>query len=361
MATLNDCHKFQDIWCKIIQVIGCIDTHRGTKDEGAATIPSETTWLSALKALKMDMTDDEMSNLYQALKPDNTQQHVSFSQWMYHWEHANISSTYYIKFQQLYTSLLQNIDRDNIKSSRKALCCYQWRLPKYQSLEIDLLCIGYLKQETKTFSDLFIPIDVMKMCMIYVYDNNNIIEKIKNLEQGVILKSGIFHYISCKFYISLKYDTDDQLRFELTWIAAPKGIAWAQCEFAFELMEKFWIVGRTRGGTDLFLDDPICIDHSFNRSQICYLDSFTLNLYITEFRTFEADDEFSRKTDLTDGKEYEYVPIIIDEEICQSDNCETYQWLLSEQELNQIKNSKPKDIIKSNIFIMHGLKFMIWL
>ena len=264
------------------------------------------------------------------------------------------------KWKQLHSYYYQNIDRDNIKCTQNTLCCYQWRLPKYQSLQIELLCIGYIKQETKSFADLFIPVDIIKMCMIYVYDNNNIIQKIKNLPQGVMLKSGIFHYKSCKFYVSLTYNAVDKLRFELTWIAGPKDIGWAQFRFAFELMEKFWFVVHVNDEKDLFLDDPVCIDESLSRTQISYLDSFTFNLYITEFRTF-GEDEISHTADLTEGKQYEYVPIIIDEEICQSDNCDTYQWLLNEQEMNQIKNSKPKDIIKSNIFIMHGLKFMMWL
>ena len=53
-------------------------------------------------------------------------------------------------------------------------------------------------------------------------------------------------------------------------------------------------------------------------------------------------------------------PIILDESPCQSNNTEIFKWCLSDHEIAKIKDCKPRDIIKSEIFELHRLRFQIW-
>ena len=54
-------------------------------------------------------------------------------------------------------------------------------------------------------------------------------------------------------------------------------------------------------------------------------------------------------------------PNILDERICESKNVDVFKWTFSDDDMNKIKNCKHKEIIKSKIFIMHKLKWQIWL
>ena len=54
-------------------------------------------------------------------------------------------------------------------------------------------------------------------------------------------------------------------------------------------------------------------------------------------------------------------PIILDEEICQSEHSETVIWTFSDDQVVKIKGSESRDIIKSKVLTMNGLKFQIWL
>ena len=63
-----------------------------------------------------------------------------------------------------------------------------------------------------------------------------------------------------------------------------------------------------------------------------------------------------------DNAEEQYMqPVIVDESMCQSKNTDTFRWNLSYDEIAKMRNCKPKDVIKSKVFIMHKLKWQIWL
>ena len=61
------------------------------------------------------------------------------------------------KWKKPHSHYWQTIDRDNIKCTQNTLSCSQWRLPRYQSSQIELLCSGFIRKE----SNKFIPIDII--------------------------------------------------------------------------------------------------------------------------------------------------------------------------------------------------------
>ena len=164
-------------------------------------------------------------------------------QWMYLLENSQINGSM-DKWKKLHSHYLHNIDRDNIKSTSNTLCCYQWRLPKYQSSQSEILCSGFIRKAT----DIFIPYDVIGILVYYVFDN--IVDKINQLGNMDVFESGLFEYKSCIFAVLLypkgvteSNDSDDgkqqPMVVKLIWIDAPKEITEITMNIKFCFAEKF--------------------------------------------------------------------------------------------------------------------------
>ena len=384
------------------------------------------------------------------------------------------------KWKKLHSYYLNNIDRDNIKCTKNTLCCYQWRLPKYKSFEIKLLCSGFLRKK----SNIFIPIDVISILMYYVFDNT-IIDKIKMSKNYDRFESGIFEYKSCKFCMKLN-NYKQKIDINIVWLDRPKYISKIIIYLSFNVVEKFINLKRQiiyRFGWcsshGMVIESHIALD------QIQHLDTMTFNICIQKFIAYgknenivfsdnyiprdrvplimgtpsrlveplqdalksifeqfatneddtmsvndlkkyilycdagkisvpneiiqgifdkhgtetyttidEHQDTFSyqgflnfyrqacidRPDDvwndlkvfkygndlkiekMEDDEEEQYIkPIIVDESMGQSKNTDTFEWYLSDDEIKKMRNCKPKDVIQSKVFIMHKLKWQIWL
>ena len=257
--------------------------------------------------------------------------------------------------------MLTNIDRDNIRANKNALCCYQWRLPKYNSLQIELLCSGYIRQE----SNIFIPLDIIAIFAYYV--NTNIVDEIKASNDGDVFQSGIFEYKSCIFNFSL-YPREKKSLAVVALLDAPKYMKEVTIAYTLQFMEKFierdeqYPFSCRRPRNHSFLD--------VSYDDLRYLDSITFNLIFLRFSVMDyknqeifahgnvADDDETYETE----QKYKYIkPTIINERMCQSKNTDIFIWNLSKQEIEEIKISKPKDVIMSEIFMMHKMKYQIFL
>ena len=222
----------EDLWNKITFSI------TETKKSGELT---RTQWINAFTALSFDATDALFDDItgYDIITKHN---------WILYWQ-KSLQTEYWGKLKQLHSLLLQNIDRDNIKSvGSNALCCYQWRLPKLQLLEMELLCAGYIRQN----HDIFVPRDIIKICVYYAC--YNIVDEVKHSESNDSFESGIFVYKSFKFYVTLwvrpHYDfTGGHLKetcrsfdFTIYWLDGPTDIDGLDLTLSVVFMEKYMVL-----------------------------------------------------------------------------------------------------------------------
>ena len=224
----------EDLWRKL------------TQDQESGELKHED-WNNMLIEHGVDMTETERDELWNLM---GDYDELYRSEWMDYWR-LSLDSPYWIKVKQLYFSLLQNIDRNNIpnKTITNNVLCYQWRLPRYQSSDIELLFSGYIQRISP---NLYVPIDIIYICMYY-YHYNTILDKIKNCDTSQSFSSGTFEYKSCKFrlklYIDKDIDADDDeygdesgyISFSIVCVAMPKHIKALKLEYSWNIMEKFII------------------------------------------------------------------------------------------------------------------------
>ena len=422
-------------------------------------------------------------------------------------------------WEKLYPHYWNNIDRDSIKTTEDALACYQWRLPKFQPSQIEMLCSGFIRQHTNTF----IPNDIIGVMVHYVFDN--IVHNIKMSKNLDVFESGIFEYKSCKFCLIFypkgenEWEMDNEksksrLNVKIMWLSAPEEIRHIEASFSFNFAEKFISICKDKDEMIIFgyrgSTSSILYDADMSIDQINHLNSFTFNLFITKFvargktkigsvrqapilfadnhdppaaliiesgskkgvkeelstraaevltslfqefatnedgtmsiddmkkyiihcgagemsasdqrvqgifdrygtekkeiidddeeedtvqhqdrlscegflnfykqacierpqhvwndiKVFGYGDDLEKKQEKTENddikeEKYKYMkPIILDESMCQSQNTETFRWQLSDDDMIKIKDSKPKDVVLSDMFMMHGLKWQFWL
>ena len=348
-------------------------------------------WKEIVQEWKVYLNDNESSILLKMFKDKYDQEtyKIFYDDWVvaisklwfrdklqriYHEENMNM-------LKKLYFSLSANIDRDNIRmsyNSWKAICCYQWRLPKHKPSQIELLCAAYMRQE----SSMFIPHEIIKICLSYFgVDIQGIFHLYRNATKGQYFTSGIIEYQSClfviKFYPFGKEKDDDQVgdghnnsnqqqkstsyEWYIEWLGGPSNIYSCSMDCSLHLMEKWLRINRTYLGF-LYHGQSKLLNRNSQSLQINdieYLNSLTFNLFIHEFNAFD----YNQNPAISDKPKGIKVssPILINETMFESNTASTYKWHFSQKELIQIKNAEPKDIVKSDIFIMHRLKWQMYL
>ena len=126
------------------------------------------------------------------------------------------------------------------KSSKSELkSSFTWKLPKLTKINIDLLCKGFINQYTR---NLYIPADIIKLCIDYFNDNIEIesLRKTKNTECFKSCKP--FTINQFKFYLDIYpngYDTssDGYCDVLLNILSIPPNIGRVRINYNISLLE----------------------------------------------------------------------------------------------------------------------------
>ena len=290
------------------------------------------------KAHNIDLTEANRNEI-SSLIVGSRHNEIFYHEWCDYWDTTVPSEfPYWSKFQQLHTKLLQNIDRNNIPNKANNIsCCYQWRFPRYQTYDIQQLFYGYIKENV---SKLFIPYDVICICCNYYYQKS-MLDQIKMCDgthRSFI--SGTFKYKSCKFRLKLKVFSKGQISFFIESIPSSDTVYPLSFKYSFSIIEKFiGVEGQTARLN--YCGDYTRIDLGvlLHRKDILHLDTLTINLLVHDERNK------LRFTTLT--------PCILENDSA------AFNWVLSDEEINKIRISD--DAIKSDIFLLHGLKWQLWI
>ena len=230
-------------------------------------------WDSMLIEYGADMTEMERNELWNLIAEYDDE--LYRSEWMIYWRLA-LDSPYWVKFKQLYSSLLQNIDRDNIPNKNDNALCYQWRLPRYQLSDIQLLFCGYIQ---RILPNLYVPIDIIYICMYYYH--NTILDRIKNCDVSKSFLSGRFEYKSCRFHLELNIENGDEyISFYIVCVAKPKHIEKLRMEYSLHIMEKFIIEQKDSTFYEIDHHKQLFVDFDVHRRDFQHLDSLTINVII---------------------------------------------------------------------------------
>eukprot|EP01084_Bolivina_argentea_P266194 451415_1 len=283
------------------------------------------------------------------------------------WEmyYLKMSSDIANKFEQWYNNLMKEQQKNQMK--QKAVCCFQWRLPRYRLKDVELLIYGYYKNIKSNENIINITVNYFGK-----FDDNtlqNTIGKWKNAKEGENFYSGIFDYKSIKFYFridkvdqSYKAEKNEQYRLYLIFIAAPKNVFY-RCDIqlscmwvekSYKIVKEFNIkINEYENKTILF--ENIGSDDIFET--IYHHRQATFNLYFHQVK-FVDHQKNSIKYEADEMKLL--IPVIIDTDLMKSDNMVICKWKLSENDIDQIKKvttlKKEKVFtIKSKIYSVCGL------
>ena len=347
------------------------DQHRLTKDN----------WKNALSQMSIDMTDTEQSNLFDQISSSDDQQAMTKDMWIEYWKTSTSSTSaqYWSLFQRFHSAALTKMNRDIITSSggsNNALCCYQWRIPRYNSMQIKLLIYGWIQQNKCNLSQSYIPIEIMKIIIHYFYDPTHFINKIKNSDKSECFESGIFAYKSCKFYFELhnrqslgfeqtssEFKVKSVVDLRIVLLYKPKNIDSISLKYVYGFWEKFILSEPSQEQLQSLRDYAVCnLDTSI--TDIQHLSTLTFNFFIHGITAFDHHQEIVFRDSAESSNESNkkvIVPMIIPESSQQTNEMEIFIWRLSESDIDKVKTAKPKDTIKSEIFMMHGLKWQAWI
>ena len=320
-------------------------------------------WINKLKTINTDIDQTEMFDIYEKVTA-GSQDRIKKSNWDLYWKYAD--KKYIEKFKTLQNILVKNIDRDNIKITNKtnALCCYQWRLPRHQTSQIELIFCGFARLNCNKF----VPYDIINICIYYFgHDFQRILQQYKDREKGKSeFRSGIIEYKSCLFCI--KFDPNYYF-WHLEFINGPPNISKIEIDCRFTLMEKFMQMS-INNDCKVKVTETISLSPSASMKfeDIKYLNSLTYNLFITKFTGISQDGDILfcdevKKQQHDDEQQTDRIlfPIVVNETIFDSDESAIYEWKLCEKKFNLIKTMSPGDVSKSEIFIIYGLRWQIWL
>ena len=101
------------------------------------------------------------------------------------------------KWRKLHSHYLNNIKTNThkVKPTQNTLHFYQWKLPRYQKQEIEILCVGFFRKDAN--KSQYIPKDVINILVYYTFENT-----LNIIKQNGTLESGIFEVNNCKFNLS---------------------------------------------------------------------------------------------------------------------------------------------------------------
>ena len=370
-----------DLWYKLTSNVDT--THH---DQDSAYL-SRSDWDNVLMDVSIDMNATQRADLFNSiismnLMKNNHNQtyiysYITKTVWMNYWQ-KSLDSPYWIKFKQLHHLLLENINRNSIPNNKlNALCCYQWRLPQYNLLDLQLLFYGWIRIKLM-ISKLFIPIDIFQICMHYFYAYNHNIDRIKKCKptksalSRKYIRSGTFTYKSCKFHFQIRERSDicdvtNDMEIHIHLLYKPDHIAAVTLNVSIGFMEKFIVMQIPETGDFKFIDAILVCRLNVSRDDIQYLDSLTFNCFLNRVSAvnYRGETIFEDTLEIInegDGKEVNLVPTTnVPESVELSDNTDRFIWRISQTERIKIQNAKPKHIVTSEIFVMFGMKWQIWL
>ena len=249
--------------------------------------------VNACQQLNIELTSTEQDLLSQKL--------ITREEWVEFYADNESIKQAIDKWKKLHSHYQQSIDHDKIKSSTDTLACYQWRLPKYQSSHIDLLCSGFVRNQK---INAFIPDDIIGILVYYVFDN--MVDRMKISSKGQRFESGIFEYQSCKFNISIlpfgyeEYDDDDEddeekepdtsMVIEMVFLDGPKHISHIQMHYTFSFSERF--ISRDTSAWFSYRGERISLTDGIFRHilDINKYSSLTFNIAISKFTAEDSNN-----------------------------------------------------------------------
>eukprot|EP01084_Bolivina_argentea_P320013 555154_1 len=323
-------------------------------------------------------TQTKIKDALQEAAKDNNKEYAEYNEWKLYVKTLDTQTIN--AFNTRYNNLMEekqlSIEKNVIK--QKSLCCFQWRLPRYRKNDIKSLIYGYHRNIIK-----YIPFDVIQILVNYfgnLNDKNTItktFEQWKQFKSGQNYRSGIFEYESIKFCLKLQCNRENpwQIRLLFELITGPRD-KFSECEikgyiffveeaykrfFDFRMLLEFGAMNET---------EIISQIEKENIDSMIKFGSATFNLY---FEEVNFKDIINKNYIVTKAEEMKVMhPIITNESIIDvkydiNNNICVYEWKLSHNEINQIKNccivsEKRRTImIKSQIFMVHKFQCQIWI
>ena len=252
---------------------------------------------------------------------------------------------------------------NNVKINA-ALACLTWEIPKCSKDEMNLLSHGYIREKSINVKSMIIPLEIIKLCILYLSYDHEILKNLKALGNHQYIYSDIFIYQSLKFMLTLAWDSENtadrkqwNLQYGLMFVTIPEQKhASVDMNVSIHTIELNSILSNTFIFQFGFHRDEVTTPITIQDIQD--LKSLTIKLYIHKFVGYDSYQEVVYLEEAKNDNEHQQIMGL--EKFRPSPYI--FSWnVTNDVPIFKIEKFLPYQTITSPIFVYNKIKWCIQL